>query len=64
MHTTHWQKSSYSGDGSNCLEISIAPTTVHVRDSKNTEGAHLAFPPSAWTSFISHSASDSNNQQP
>ncbi|MFF0017914.1 DUF397 domain-containing protein [Streptomyces sp. NPDC005374] len=57
MQPIHWQKSTYSGDGSNCVEIAAAPAAIHVRDSKNAEGPHLAFPTAAWTQFISHTAS-------
>ncbi|MET7850674.1 DUF397 domain-containing protein [Streptomyces avermitilis] len=33
--TGSWQKSSFSGggDGSNCLELSSTPTTLHLRES-------------------------------
>ncbi|MEU0412351.1 DUF397 domain-containing protein [Streptomyces griseorubiginosus] len=49
-------KSSYSGgnDGNSCVEIAVAPRTVHVRDSKNdTTGPRLAFTPASWTAFVS-----------
>jgi hypothetical protein len=52
MH--HWQKSSYSGDASNCVEIAAAPTTIQIRDSKNTTGPHLTVTPSTWASFVSY----------
>ena len=51
-----WFKSSYSGgnDGNSCVEIAVAPRTVHVRDSKNdTAGPRLAFTPASWTAFVS-----------
>ncbi|MFF4031957.1 DUF397 domain-containing protein [Streptomyces sviceus] len=51
-----WFKSSYSGgtDGESCVEIAVAPRTVHVRDSKHdTAGPRLAFTPSSWTAFVS-----------
>ncbi|MEV6593202.1 DUF397 domain-containing protein [Streptomyces acidicola] len=54
----HWFKSSYS-DSSNpndCVEIANTPTTIHVRDSKNTPGPHLTFPPSAWAGFVSYAS--------
>jgi len=59
-----WFKSSYSSnDGPDCIEVAIAPapthTTVHVRDSKNKEGARLAFTNASWTEFLAfagHSA--------
>ncbi|MFB7457997.1 DUF397 domain-containing protein [Streptomyces sp. NPDC056188] len=49
-----WFKSSYSssGDGNDCVEVATTPATVHVRDSKNPEGARLALAPAAWTDFV------------
>ncbi|MEW2807686.1 DUF397 domain-containing protein [Streptomyces massasporeus] len=49
-----WFKSSYSSgtDGNSCVEIAIATHTVHVRDSKHTEGPRLALTPEAWSEFL------------
>ncbi|MGW7526489.1 DUF397 domain-containing protein [Streptomyces sp. NPDC054783] len=49
-----WFKSSYSGgnDGNSCVEVAIAPRTIHVRDSKNTTGAQLTLTPQAWVGFL------------
>ncbi|SNX61911.1 uncharacterized protein DUF397 [Streptomyces sp. TLI_55] len=53
-----WFKSSYSSnDGPECVEVAISPadpdtTTVHVRDSKDKDGARLAFTERSWTAFI------------
>lgn len=34
MHSTEWQKSTYSGDGSNCVYVATrAPNTIHLRES-------------------------------
>jgi hypothetical protein len=35
-----WFKSGYSGgtQGDSCVEIAVAPRTVHIRDSKTAEG--------------------------
>ncbi|SCK10225.1 DUF397 domain-containing protein [Streptomyces sp. WMMB 322] len=53
-----WSKSSYSGtEGDNCVEVAACPGTVHVRDSKDTEGPQLALAPGAWTAFVSYAAS-------
>ncbi|MFE0255379.1 DUF397 domain-containing protein [Streptomyces sp. NPDC059010] len=54
MQTLHWQKSTYSGDSSNCVEIATTPTTIHIRDSKNPTGHHLTLCPTAWAGFLSH----------
>ncbi|MGX1475610.1 UNVERIFIED_CONTAM: hypothetical protein RKD50_004418 [Streptomyces canus] len=50
-----WFKSSYSGgtDGESCVEIAVAPRTIHVRDSKTTTGPRLTFTPATWTAFVS-----------
>ncbi|WP_328906509.1 DUF397 domain-containing protein [Streptomyces sp. NBC_00234] len=52
-----WTKSSYSGgSGDDCVEVASCPDTVHVRDSKVTEGPQLALRPGAWGSFVSYAA--------
>jgi hypothetical protein len=34
--TLHWQKSSYSSEGNNCLELATTPDgTIHLRESDN-----------------------------
>ncbi|MFD6325239.1 DUF397 domain-containing protein [Streptomyces sp. NPDC058442] len=49
-----WFKSSYSSgsEGDSCVEIATAPGTVHVRDSKDVNGARLAFSPTTWADFV------------
>jgi hypothetical protein len=56
MPTLRWQKSSYSAEGSNCVEIASTPTTVHIRDSKNPDGPHLTLQAAAWAAFLSTTA--------
>ena len=48
-----WHKSSYSsgGDG-DCVEVATCPSTIHIRDSKNTQGPQLTLSPTIWTEFI------------
>ncbi|MGI5375147.1 DUF397 domain-containing protein [Streptomyces sp. CA-251387] len=50
-----WFKSSYSsgGDG-DCVEVALTPATIHVRDSKDNQGPHLALSPTAWADFLTH----------
>ncbi|RSS93974.1 DUF397 domain-containing protein [Streptomyces sp. WAC02707] len=49
----NWFKSSYSGSNEpDCVEVALADTTVHVRDSKNRDGEHLAFTDASWTAFL------------
>ncbi|MFF9568250.1 DUF397 domain-containing protein [Streptomyces sp. NPDC014685] len=53
-----WFKSSYS-DSSNpndCVEVASTPGTVLVRDSKDVQGARLAFAPGAWAGFVPYAA--------
>ncbi|WP_329384068.1 DUF397 domain-containing protein [Streptomyces sp. NBC_01716] len=48
-----WHKSSYSNaSGGECVEVATCPHTVHVRDSKVTEGPTFAVAPAAWTTFL------------
>ncbi|MFI1074092.1 DUF397 domain-containing protein [Streptomyces puniciscabiei] len=53
-----WFKSSYSssGDGESCVEVALAPTTIHIRDSKQTDGPQLAVAPATWTEFVTYAA--------
>ncbi|MGH4011564.1 MAG: DUF397 domain-containing protein [Pseudonocardiaceae bacterium] len=48
-----WHTSSYSGSGSDCVEIAPAPAGVLVRDSKNADGPVLAVTTTAWRAFLS-----------
>ncbi|MEU6141553.1 DUF397 domain-containing protein [Streptomyces sp. NPDC047081] len=50
-----WFKSSYSsGEGGECLEVAVTPTTIHLRDSKQPTGTgpHLTLSPSTWAAFL------------
>jgi hypothetical protein len=48
-----WHKSSYSGNGGNCVEVaSNVPGIVAVRDSKDRQGPSLGFTPDEWRAFI------------
>ncbi|MGW4689487.1 DUF397 domain-containing protein [Streptomyces sp. NPDC004244] len=47
-----WRKSSYSTEqGGACVEVAACPGTVHVRDSKVTDGPVLDLAPAAWTAL-------------
>lgn len=49
-----WRKSSYSGQtGGDCVEFAQpAADSIWIRDSKRTDGSHLAFTARSWASFI------------
>jgi hypothetical protein len=50
-----WHKSSYSGNGGNCVEVASGrPGVVAVRDSKNPDGPVLTVSRGQWARFISH----------
>ncbi|KUL54380.1 DUF397 domain-containing protein [Streptomyces sp. NRRL S-1521] len=52
-----WRKSTHSsGSEGDCVEICSCPATIHVRDSKNSQGPQLALDPRAWGEFIKHTA--------
>ncbi|KJY43415.1 hypothetical protein VR41_03320 [Streptomyces sp. NRRL B-1568] len=58
MHTAStteltWRKSSHSGNGTECVEVSDdLPGAVPVRDSKRKNGPSIIFTGVAWTSFV------------
>ncbi|WP_200303329.1 DUF397 domain-containing protein [Streptomyces adelaidensis] len=54
----HWFKSSYSSssDPNDCVEVAVASTNIHVRDSKTPLTPHLTLTPTAWTHFVAHAA--------
>jgi hypothetical protein len=49
-----WFKSSYSSgpDGDSCVEIAPTPATIHIRDSKLTDGPRLTLTPESWAGFV------------
>ncbi|MFJ6630782.1 DUF397 domain-containing protein [Streptomyces sp. NPDC091376] len=52
-----WFKSSYSDDsGGSCVEVAIdqrtSSHTIHLRDSKSTDGPTFAVAPIAWSTFL------------
>jgi hypothetical protein len=48
---TRWRKSSYSGNGGNCVEVGGDRSRVLVRDTKNRAAVILRFSPDAWKVF-------------
>jgi hypothetical protein len=53
LDALRWRKSSYSGNGGNCVEVaSNRPGIVAVRDSKDKPGPALGFTSAAWTAFV------------
>ncbi|MGW6448259.1 DUF397 domain-containing protein [Lentzea sp. NPDC055074] len=51
---TEWRKSSYSPNGTDCVEIGHR---VGVRDSK-APATHIALGPDAWTAFLTAAKAD------
>ncbi|MET9363030.1 DUF397 domain-containing protein [Streptomyces sp. NPDC006632] len=53
-----WFKSSYSSssEGDSCVEIAIAPSAVHVRDSKSVGGPQLALARNTWANFVAYAS--------
>lgn len=47
-----WRKSSYSGQGANCVEVAPTRDGVAVRDSKDPDGPVLAVAPKDWAAFL------------
>ena len=56
-----WRKSSYSGNsGGQCVEVGAAAPLIAVRDSKDRDGARLAFGREAWEAFAAKVKADTN----
>ncbi|MDV7216129.1 DUF397 domain-containing protein [Streptomyces prunicolor] len=51
MRTLPVTSESSGGDG-DCVEVASCPSTIHIRDSKNTQGPQPALTPATWTEFI------------
>ena len=56
MTETTWQKSTYSEEGSACVEIATTPAAIHIRDSKTPTGPHLTLRRTAWADFVPYAA--------
>jgi hypothetical protein len=53
LSRAEWQKSSYSGQSGNCVEVARnLPRLVAVRDSNEPDGARLVVSISAWQVFM------------
>ena len=48
---TDWRKSSHSKSG-NCVEVAGLPGAALVRDTKDRDGAVLAFKAAVWAAFL------------
>jgi hypothetical protein len=52
-----WFKSSYSSsEGDSCVELATTPGTIHIRDSKQTDGPRLQLSPEAWADFVPYAS--------
>jgi hypothetical protein len=59
MATLAWRKSSYSGNGANCVEVAPAAVGVLLRDTKDRgTGPVIAFTPEQWAAFLAEVATD------
>lgn len=47
-----WEKSTYSPNGSDCVECCYWSGEARMRDTKNRETGHLSFSPSEWTAAL------------
>lgn len=47
-----WQRSSYSGNSGNCVEMRRGATAISVRDSKDPGNGVLAVSAVAWADFV------------
>jgi hypothetical protein len=55
-HRRDWHKSSYSPNGSNCVEVAEGAETL-VRDTQNREAGLLSVSGAEWTALLGAVAS-------
>lgn len=61
----NWRKSSHSGNGGgDCIEVADHASRVLVRDSKDKDGAKLAFTTPAWKAFAAKVKAELGTSQP
>ena len=46
-----WRKSSYSGNGNNCVEVATSAGIVGIRDTADRDGVTKIFSARAWQQF-------------
>jgi hypothetical protein len=46
-----WRKSSFSGNGGECVEVGHVQRAIAVRDTKDCAASMLRFTPAAWRRF-------------
>jgi hypothetical protein len=51
---SRWRKSSYSGNGGNCVEVGHDTRVVMVRDTTDRDGGTLSFTANAWRAFMAN----------
>jgi hypothetical protein len=53
LSRAEWQKSSYSGQSGNCVEVALnLPGLVAVRDSRSPDAPNLLVSPETWRAFL------------
>lgn len=53
-----FQKSSYSMNGSNCVEYRPTAAGADMRDTQNRDAGHLTFPASSWAAIVATARQD------
>jgi len=48
----NWQKSSFSDNGGNCVEVAAAHGQTYMRDSKAPENGHLGVTPEVFAALL------------
>lgn len=52
MLSEEWTKSTWSGNGGNCVEVRKRNGHILVRDTKNRAGGVQAYTPDEWRAFV------------
>ncbi|MCK8438366.1 DUF397 domain-containing protein [Streptomyces sp. D2-8] len=52
MSTSHWQKSSYCGEGESCIHVGAAGETIRLTESSDPTGAILTATPASLGALL------------
>ncbi|MCF2526037.1 DUF397 domain-containing protein [Yinghuangia soli] len=56
VEPSDWRKSSYSGNGTECVEMGVVDAGILVRDSKVADGPRVTATVAGWRSFVAELA--------
>jgi hypothetical protein len=56
-----WRTSTYSSNGTNCVEVNPSASGISIRHSKNPTGPVITFTPEQWSQWLTELTSGSTS---